>query len=174
MICVIPARKGSKGLKNKNLKKLNGAPLIFHTIQVAQKCKEISKVLISTDNEKIIKLYKNEKKVLILSRRPKKLSSDHSKSIDVYLHTIREYEILNNTKVHSFCAMLPTHPIRSQKEIDNAIKFFYKKKAKFLITVKEQPPINFNFSIKNDKIHPYKNIKMSVENRQKLKKKLFT
>ena len=171
MICIIPARKGSKGLKNKNIKKLDGIPLIFHTIKIAQQSTEISKILISTDDEKIIKLCRNQKKVLVLSKRSKKLSTDKAKSIDVYLHSIKEYESLKNTKVNDFCAMLPTHPVRSQKEIDDAIRFFFKKKGKFLITVKEIPPINFNFAIKKNKIVPYKNIKMSVENRQKLVKK---
>lgn len=170
MICIIPARKGSKGLKNKNIKKLDGIPLIFHTIKIAQQSTEISKILISTDDEKIIKLCRNQKKVLVLSKRSKKLSTDKAKSIDVYLHSIKEYESLKNTKVNDFCAMLPTHPVRSQKEIDDAIRFFFKKKGKFLITVKEIPPINFNFAIKKNKIFPYKNIKMSVENRQKLVK----
>jgi CMP-N,N'-diacetyllegionaminic acid synthase len=168
MICVVPARKGSKGLKNKNIAKLNNIPLILHTIKTAQKSKKISTILLSTDDERIIKLCKHEDKLLILFKRPKKLSRDNSSSIDVYLHAIKMYEKLKKKKVIDFCAMLPTHPIRSYKEIDEGIKMFYKKKAKYLITVKELSPLNFQFRIKNNKIWPYKKIKMSVQNRQKL------
>jgi CMP-N,N'-diacetyllegionaminic acid synthase len=168
MICIVPARKGSKGLKNKNIKKLNNLPLILHTIKTAQKSKEISTILLSTDDERIIKLCKHEDKVTILFKRPKQLSGDNSSSIDVYLHAIRMYEKLKKKKIRDFCAMLPTHPIRSYKEIDEAIKMFYKKNAKFLITVKELSPLNFQFRIKNNKIWPYEKIKVSVQNRQKL------
>ena len=168
MICIVPARKGSKGLKNKNIKKLNNLPLILHTIKIAQKSKKISTILLSTDDERIIKLCKHEHKVLILFKRPKQLSSDNSSSIDVYLHAIKIYEKLKNKKVINFCAMLPTHPIRSCKDIDEAIKMFYKKNAKYLITVKELCPLNFQFKIKNNKILPYEKIEMSIQNRQKL------
>ncbi len=170
MICVVPARKGSKGLKNKNIKKLNQIPLILHTIRAAQRSKKIKTIILSTDDERIIKLCTNEKKVLILFKRPKKLSGDNTKSIDVYLHAVQMYEKLKNIKVKNFCAMLPTHPLRSPKEIDEAINLFLKKKAKYLITVKEITPINFQFRIKNNKIYPYQKIKMSINNRQKLSK----
>ena len=65
MICIIPARKNSKGLKNKNIKKLNGIPLIKYTVNLAKKSKQIKKIYISTDDERIIKLFKNDKFVNI-------------------------------------------------------------------------------------------------------------
>lgn len=170
MICVVPARKGSKGLKNKNIRKLNKIPLIIHTIKTAQKSKKIKSILLSTDDDRILKLCKKEDKVEILFKRPKNLSGDNSKSIDVYLHAIKEYEKAHSTKVKNFCAMLPTHPLRSHYEIDKAINFFYTKKAKYLITAKEITPINFQFKIKDNRIHPYRNINFSVDNRQQLSK----
>ena len=168
MLCVVPARKGSKGLKNKNIKRLNNLPLILHTIKTAQKSKKISNILLSTDDERIIKLCRHEDKVIILFKRPRQLSRDSSSSINVYLHAIKMYEKLKKKKIIDFCALLPTHPVRSYKEIDKAITMFYKKNAKYLITVKELPPLNFQFKIKNNKILPYDKIKMSVQNRQKL------
>ena len=170
MICVVPARKGSKGLKNKNIRKLNQIPLILYTIKTAQKSKKIKSILLSTDDERIINLCKKENKVEILFKRPKNLSRDNSKSIDVYLHAIKEYEKIYNTRVENFCAMLPTHPVRSHHEIDRAIDFFYKKKAKYLIMAKEITPINFQFKIKNNKMYPHRNVNLSVNNRQQLGK----
>ena len=59
-----------------NLKKFNGKPLILHTIGQAQKCKLISKIVISTNDKQIINLLKNERKVFIPFIRPKKLSTN--------------------------------------------------------------------------------------------------
>ena len=55
-ICIIPARGGSKGIKNKNIKLLNSKPLIYWTIKEALKIKEFLKVIVSTDTEKIQKI----------------------------------------------------------------------------------------------------------------------
>ena len=57
VLCVIPARKGSKGLKNKNIKKLGKTPLIAWSILAAKKCKEIDEIIVSTDSVKISKIY---------------------------------------------------------------------------------------------------------------------
>mgnify|MGYP001455067933 CR=1 FL=1 len=56
MIAIIPARSGSQGLKNKNILKLNGKPLIGYTIKAALKSKKISEVIVSTDSKKIAKI----------------------------------------------------------------------------------------------------------------------
>ena len=59
--CLICARKGSKGLKNKNIKKLNGKPLIEWTFNLAKKIKLFDKIILSTDSEKIINIAKKKK-----------------------------------------------------------------------------------------------------------------
>lgn len=171
MICIVPARKGSKGLKGKNHKLLNGKPLILHTILTAQKSKQIKEIILTTNDEKVIKICKDLKKVKILFKRPETLSKDNTMSIDVYLHAIKFYEKIYKTKVPHFCSMLPTCPVRSSKDIDQAIKLFKKKKPSFLLTVKQMPAINFQFSMdKKFFLKPYKNINMSVQNRQELLK----
>ena len=55
ILCIIPARKGSTGLPNKNIKKLAGNPLIEWTLEAALKSRLISKIVVSTDSKKIIK-----------------------------------------------------------------------------------------------------------------------
>ena len=127
MICIIPARKNSKGLKNKNIKKLKGIPLIEHSVQIAKKSKKITEIYISTDNKKIIKYFEKDISVKIPFLRPKELSKDSTKSIDVYLHMIKYLEL--RRKVENFCVLLPTCPIRSPKLIDQAIRIFNKKKT---------------------------------------------
>ena len=92
MICIIPARKGSKGLKDKNIKKLNGKSLILHTIHTAKKCKSIKKIIVSTDDDRIIKKINKIEGVDIPFKRPSRLSKDNSIAIDAYLHCINFLE----------------------------------------------------------------------------------
>lgn len=91
MIALIPARGGSKGLPNKNIKLLNGKPLIAYTIEAALQAKEISRVIVSTD-------YENIKEVAlqygadIPFLRPDFLATDSSSSLDVFKYTINRLE----------------------------------------------------------------------------------
>ena len=91
IICVIPARKGSKGLKDKNIKKLNGIPLIAWSIKVAKRCKFIDEIIVSTDSLKIAEIAKKYgAKVPFL--RPKKFATDKSSSFSVLKHAIDFYK----------------------------------------------------------------------------------
>jgi len=60
ILCTICARKGSKGLKNKNIMKLLNKPLIIHTIDQAKKSKIFTKIVVSSDSKKILKLVKKK------------------------------------------------------------------------------------------------------------------
>ena len=87
VLCIIPARKGSKGLKNKNIKMLNKIPLIAWSILVAKKCKQIDEIIVSTDSIKISKIAKTYgAKVPFI--RPKKFATDKSSSFSVLKHAI--------------------------------------------------------------------------------------
>ena len=59
VLCIIPARGGSKGLKLKNLRKINGKPLIYYPIKAAIESKVCDKIFVSTDSKKIAKVAKN-------------------------------------------------------------------------------------------------------------------
>ena len=87
---IIPARKGSKGIKNKNIKKFAGKPLIYWTIKVALKS-NLDKVMVSTDSDTIIKYSKNYG-AEVPFKRPSSISQDKSKTIDVIKHTINFYK----------------------------------------------------------------------------------
>lgn len=169
MICIIPARKNSKGLKNKNIKNLNGIPLIKHTVNIAKKSKKIKKIYISTDDKRIIKMFEKDNLVEIPFVRPKHLSGDDTPSVEVYSHMITFLQ--KKIKFDEFCVLLPTCPIRDVKQIDKAISIFKRKKVKFLISVVESKPFEFQFKIsKKNFIKKINNIKSSVLNRQKLDK----
>lgn len=116
---VIPARGGSKGVKNKNIKKINGKPLINYTIEEAQKSK-IDELIVSTDSDLISNLAIS-KGVIVPFIRPSDLASDSATSIDVINHALIEMERLSS-KVYDYVIMLqPTTPFRTCTDIDNCI-----------------------------------------------------
>ena len=88
MLAIIPARGGSKGLPGKNIRELNGKPLIAYTIEAALKSKKITKIIISTDDEEIAKVCK--KYVDIPFMRPVELAQDDSLIVDTYIYTVEK------------------------------------------------------------------------------------
>lgn len=120
IVAIIPAREGSKGIKNKNIKKLNGFPLISYSISCAKKSKLIDKVFVSTDGKKISKISKIYGADVI--KRPKKLSNDIIHSDAAVVHAIK-YILKNLNFNFDYLAFLqPTSPLRNKTELDLAIK----------------------------------------------------
>ncbi len=95
ILCIIPAREGSKGLKNKNLKRLNNHPLIAWSIFAAKKCKKISEIVVSTDSLKISKISKKYG-VSVPFIRPKKLATDKASTFSVLKHAIDYFKKKKN------------------------------------------------------------------------------
>ena len=86
ILTIIPARSGSKGVKNKNIKLINGKPLIYWTIKEAKKSK-LSQIIVSTDSKKILRISKKfGADVPFL--RPKKISKDNTEMTDVLKHAL--------------------------------------------------------------------------------------
>lgn len=170
MLAIIPARKGSKGLKGKNIKLINNKPLISHTIEAALKSKKVKDIFISTDDKRIVQIAKKYN-IKIPYLRPKRLASDRSPAIQTYLHTIDYLNKNKKEKIKNFVVLLPTAPLRKPKDIDNAISLFFKKKADSVISMcKTHHPIEWQKKIdKKKKIKSiFKDLK-STYNRQKLK-----
>lgn len=143
MIAIIPARGGSKGLPGKNIRLLNGKPLISYTIIEALNSEKISRVIVSTDDTQIAEIaiqYGAEVPFL----RPDYLSTDTSKAIDNYTYTIERLndEGVNEAPINNFVVLQPTSPLRTRNDIDKAINLFYEKKADSVISVNksETPP----------------------------------
>lgn len=135
-LAVIPARSGSKRVPNKNIKDLNGKPLIAYTIEAALKSKYITKTIVSTDSIELQKIaHKFNASAPFL--RPIELAQDETKSIDVVTHTLK-YLKENEKEVYDFVILLqPTSPLRNEKDIDNAIRYLEKKNADAVISVCE-------------------------------------
>jgi CMP-N,N'-diacetyllegionaminic acid synthase len=119
-LAVIIARKGSKGLKNKNILNLNGTPLVAYPIIAAKKSKFIDKVIVSTDS-KIIKNIAKHYKADIPFIRPKLLSGDKISSRAVVLHALNFFKKKNES--FDYVILLePTSPLTNFKDINKAIK----------------------------------------------------
>lgn len=145
ILALIPARANSKRVKNKNLRNLNGKPLIFWSILAAKKSKYIKEICITSDSQAILKYAKKQNVKTI--KRPKKLANDTIHAEEAMIHA---YQSLN--KKYDYIIMLqPTSPLRSSKHIDDAVKkILYSKKDSLLSVCKNSKFIwkkkNNNFS----------------------------
>ncbi len=118
-ICLIFARGGSKGLKNKNFRKFDNKPLIYYSIKFAQKYKFINEIYVSTDS-KIIKTYCKKLGVKIIDR-PIKLAQDHSPEILSWKHAIK-YLIKKKIESNNIIILPVTSPLRNKKDLNQALK----------------------------------------------------
>lgn len=144
MIVLIPARGGSKGLPEKNIKLLCGKPLIAYSIEAALRSNYITDVFVSTDCQEIKKIAESYgAKVPFL--RPNNLATDESLAIDTYLHFVEFYENVKGLKLESLLILLPTAPLRNENHIDEALNLFYTKKADSVVSfAKEHHPISWH------------------------------
>jgi len=164
VLAVIPARGGSKGLPKKNIMSLSGKPLIAWTIIAAKKSKYIDCVILSSENDDIIKIGKKYG-ANIPFKRPYNLATDIASSIDVVIHTI----LTIKNKFDIVILLQPTSPLRTEIHIDEALETMTKINSNSIISVtKEDHPIewtstlgvdmkmaNFIFNINKDRRQDY-------------------
>lgn len=142
-LLLIPARSGSKGVKNKNIFEINGTPLInftiFSALEVKKKISDIE-VIVSTNSKKIKNIsLKAGAKVPFL--RPNNISGDKAPSKDYINHVIQYYDKIENCP-ENIIILQPTSPLRNENDIINSIKIYEKKKSKTLISVYKEEYIN--------------------------------
>jgi len=136
MLAIIPARGGSKGLPRKNIKLLDGLPLICHSIKAALDSKLVDRVIVSTEDDEIAAISK-DCGAEIPFMRPKELATDESMVMDTYLDIIDKISKENDKSIDNFVALLPTTPLRNSNDIDKAIEIFNNKNANSVISVTE-------------------------------------
>lgn len=125
-LCIIPARKGSKGIKNKNLRLVNKKELILHTFETAKKIENKFHIHVSTDSQRIYELAKKYQ-FEIDELRPKKLSGDYIEIIDVIKYELKKY-LNKGVSFNNILLLQPTVPFRNYKNILKAIRILEKKK----------------------------------------------
>jgi len=122
-LIIIPARKGSKRVKNKNITKVNNRPLIYWTVNFAKKIKNKNyDLVVSSDCKKVEKIC--DKENVLFLKRPKKISGDHISMHEVIFDILKK-----NSKNYKYIILLqPTSPLRKLNLVSNAINILDKKK----------------------------------------------
>ena len=136
ILALIPARGVSKGIKNKNIRTLNGKPLIAYTIEAAGGSRYVDTVLVTTDSEEIADVAR-EYGAYVPFLRPAGLASDTARTIDAVLHAVRWLRQENNAGMEYDILILlqPTSPLRTAEDLDAALELFEEKGEKALVSV---------------------------------------
>ena len=116
ILCIIPARSGSRGLKDKNIKKIKGKTLIEIACIVALKSKLFEDVIVSTDSPSYLK---NVKKQVSTSEylRPKKLATKNTTDLEVIQYEMKRYSKILKKDYDFVCVLQPTSPLRTSKHL---------------------------------------------------------
>lgn len=171
IIGIIPARGGSKQIKKKNIKKLNGKPLISYTIEAALGSKYLSDIIVSTDDKEILETTKKFN-IKANGLRPKNISSDYASTWSVMNYELNRLD--KEGKTYDFYMMLqPTTPFRTSGLIDLACKKIKKNpnldSIVSIVNVGANHPHRMYFKNKSEKLVPFvKNIKDPMMARQLL------
>ena len=149
ILAVVMARGGSKGIKNKNLKKINGLTLVSIAGKLLKKINIIDRSIISTDSKKISACGKKSG-LSVFFKRPKNLSKDMTSDFKVINHSLKMMEKIDSTKYEVILMIQPTSPIREKNDIIKCIKILVNKKASAVWTINKV----------DNKFHPLKQLKI--------------
>lgn len=144
ILALIPARSGSKRVKNKNIRILGGKPLIAHTIEAAKKSELVTRVIVSTDSKRIAGIAKKfgaEAPFL----RPKRLAAKNSTEYEFHLHALIWLRDHEGYVPDLIVNLYPTTPLRKSSSIDRAITM-----------ILEHPRADSLRSVRLCSEHPYK------------------
>lgn len=134
-LAIIPARCGSKGLKDKNIKPLCGRPLISYSIEAARESGLFDTVMVSTDSERYASIAR-EYGAEVPFLRNECSSTDKASSWSVVAEVLSEYEKLGKY-FDTFCLLQPTTPLRNADDISNAYKLLEEKPCSAVVSVCE-------------------------------------
>tara|TARA_B100001057_G_C22505407_1_gene815667 strand:- start:3 stop:698 length:696 start_codon:yes stop_codon:yes gene_type:complete len=168
--CIIPARQGSKRIKNKNIILINKKPIISYSILTAKKTGLFKKIIVSTDSNKIAKIAKKYG-AEVPYLRSKKLSDDKALSIDVLIDTIKK----NNIKEEYVFFIYATNPLLHKSDIIKSFNYLKKLKGNCLISAKEfqSNPLRMFEKRGKDIYYNFKFKKFQKKNSQDLKKYFY-
>jgi CMP-N,N'-diacetyllegionaminic acid synthase len=134
IICTICARGNSTGLKNKNILKVNGKPLIYHTIKKAKNSGIFDKIVVSSDSKKILKIVKKFGVDLCIIR-PKKFATKNISKIPALRHAVKKSENEFKSNFDFIVDLDICSPLRQVSDIKNSLNIFKKNKNSNLITI---------------------------------------
>ena len=120
ILCVIPARGGSKGLPGKNIRPLAGLPLIAHSVLCAAMCREIARTVVSTDSAEIAAVARDHG-AWVPFLRPAELAEDKTPMLPVLQHALTAVEALEGRRFETLLLLDPTSPGRLPSDIQTAV-----------------------------------------------------
>lgn len=142
VLAIIPARGGSKSIKDKNIVDLNGKPLIYYTIKAAKDAKCITDIIVTSDSNKILNIAKKYGAEII--KRPKEIATDISTTEEAMQHVYENIDFMPDIII----LLQPTCPLRTGKHIDEAYKKLTEEYNSVLSVCEEF----HNFRWKQDKV----------------------
>lgn len=135
ILVLIPARGGSKGIPGKNIKPLNGKPLIYYTLDVVKGIFDEEDICVSTDDPKIIQVVE-EYGFSVPFIRPDEISNDTATSLDVILHALQYYQ--SKGKSYKYTLLLqPTSPLRTRKQLIECLDRIHQEEFEMIVSVKK-------------------------------------
>lgn len=175
IIAIVLARAGSKSVKNKNIRKIKGIPLIGYTGRIIKKIKYIDYSIVSTDSDKIGKISKKYG-LNFFFKRPKNLSGDRVPDIAPLRHALIQAERHKKMKFDIILSLPPTSPLRKKKDLVDSIKKIVNKKYDSVWTVSKIDPKYHpekQLQINKDKLFYYHKNGPNVVARQQLRNLYF-
>ena len=153
VLIVIPARKNSIRLKNKNLKKIDNKTLVENSVIFAKKFKKVSDIVVSTDSKKIKDIIKKKYREIYIHDRQKKFSGPKSETL-ILLNKITKWYYLKNNNNNIKCVLLlqPTTPFRSYTLVKKTLNNFKKNKNKINFVSVSSNSLKNNLYINQKKI----------------------
>lgn len=133
ILALIPARGGSKGIKDKNIIDLCGKPLIAYSIECGLQSKYIDSVVVTTDSEKIAEVSRQHG-ARVPFMRPAELALDTSSTMEAVLHAVGTLKEMGEN-YDAFVLLQPTQPLRTSEDVDKAIEVYVAKGEEDLISV---------------------------------------
>lgn len=157
ILAIIPARGGSKGIPHKNITRLAGRPLISYTIEAGLNSKYIDYVMVSTDDDDIANVSRKFG-AEVPFMRPAEFATDVAKTVDVVIHVVDEMDKVGE-KFDVIILLQPTGPLRTAKDIDEAVEKYFQCGKRSLLSVceVEDHPILIR-SIEGDTLKPLLNV----------------
>lgn len=166
ILAIIPARGKSKRLPHKNIKIMAGKPLIAYTIIAARKSRHINRIIVSTENRKIAEISKKYGAEVL--KRPKSLAKDNIEVRDVVLSVLKVLE--KEKYIPELVVILqPTSPLKTGRNIDEAIENFSKNKNKCEVSIsvcETKYPLQWLFRVRKKILKPLFSYNCFSENSQ--------
>lgn len=137
-VAIIPARGGSKGIPDKNIRDFAGKPLIAWTIELALAARGVSRVIVSTDSERIAEIAR-QYGAEIPFLRPAEISAAETPIEPVMAHAWEWLKANEGYSADALILLFPTNPLRQVQHIEESLDLFFSSGADSVLTVNESP-----------------------------------